>query len=76
MAVDDGPWMRWVTVLRAAYKSLVTVAVESRSPLPTLNRLVSGLWFHSQRWPSVAAVNVSGPIIGCTVLVVLMFGFG
>ena len=45
--------MRCVSVLRASYRSLVTVAVCSRSPLPTLNRLVSGLWFHSHRGPSV-----------------------
>ncbi len=36
--------------------------------------LVSGLWFHSQRGPS--RVNVSGPVIGCTVFEVVMFGFG
>ena len=66
--------MRCVRVLRALYRSLVTVAVCSRSPLFTLNRLVSGLWFHSHRWPSVGPANVSLPIIEATVLVVVMFG--
>jgi hypothetical protein len=42
----------------------------------TLNLDVSGLWFHSQRWPSAGPVKVSGPIIGATVRVVVMAGRG
>src|SRR3954466_5126357 len=76
VAVDAGPWIRCVSVFRALYRSFVTVAVDSLRPLPTLNLLVSGLWFHSHRWPSWLPVNVSGPIIDRTVFDVVMFGFG
>jgi hypothetical protein len=60
--------MRWVRVLRAEYRSFVTVAVCSRSPLFTEYLLVSGSWFHSHCGPSVVPANVSEPISGLTVL--------
>src|SRR3954447_11872737 len=66
VAVEFGPWMRCVSVLRAEYRSVVTVAVDSFSPLPTLNFVVSGLWFHSHCGPSALPVKVSVPIIGVT----------
>src|SRR5689334_16606829 len=66
VAVDDGPCIRWVSVLRALYRSLVTVAVESFKPLLTLYFVVSGLWFHSHCGPSAVPANVSTPVIGLT----------
>src|SRR5689334_22294178 len=68
--------MRWVRVLRAAYRSLVTVAVCRRRPLPDDHFVLSGLWFHSRCGPGAAVVNVSAPIIGLTVFVVVIFGAG
>ena len=59
--------MRWVSVLRAAYRSLVTVAVCSRRPLLTDQLVLSGLWFHSHCGPSVVPANVSVPVSGLTV---------
>lgn len=43
VAVEIGPWIRWVSVFLAAYRSLVTVAVLSVRPLLMLNLVVSGL---------------------------------
>ena len=58
--------MRWVSVLRARYRSFVTVAVCSRRPLFTDHLLLSGLWFHSYCGPSVVPENVSVPVSGLT----------
>ena len=76
VAVEVGPWIRRVRVLRAEYRSPVTVAVCSFSPLPDDHLVVSGLWFHSHCGPSVDVVNASVPIIDATVLEVVMFGLG
>src|SRR5689334_492673 len=73
VAVEDGPRMRWLSVLRAAYRSLVTVAVCSRSPLPTENLVVSGLWFHSHSGPKV--VNVSLPVGAFTLRCAKGYGY-
>src|SRR6478735_6713425 len=62
VAVEEGPRIRWVSVLRAEYRSLVTVAVCNRSPLPTEYLVVSGLWFHSHSGPRT--VKVSLPVGG------------
>ncbi|GAA1521811.1 hypothetical protein GCM10009677_63530 [Sphaerisporangium rubeum] len=58
--------MRCVNVLRAVYRSLVTVAVCRRKPLFTENFVVSGLWFHSHCGPRVVPENVSVPVSGFT----------
>src|SRR4051794_31505115 len=75
VAVELGPRIRRVRVVRALYKAFVTVAVDSLSPLPTLYLLGSGLWFHSQSGPS--EVKVSVPVAGRTVFDDFgMFGAG
>jgi hypothetical protein len=66
VAVEVGPWMRWVRVLRAAYRSLVTVAVCRVRPLFTAYRLVSGSWFHSHCGPRAVPAKVSEPMSGFT----------
>lgn len=66
VAVEVGPWMRWVRVLRAQYRSLVTVAVRRVGPLSTDHLVLSGLWFHSHRGLRVVPSKVSTPIIGVT----------
>ena len=73
VAVDDGPRIRWDNVLRAAYRSLVTVAVCRRSPLPTDHFVVSGLWFHYHSGPK--AVNVSLPVGAFTVRCAKGYGY-
>src|SRR5262245_59696297 len=64
VAVDCGPRMRCVSVLRAAKRSFVTVAVCSLAPPWTDQRVASGLWCHSHSWPKVGPVNVSRPVCG------------
>lgn len=66
VAVEVGPWMRWVRVLRAQYRSSVTVAVRRVGPLSTDHLGLSGLWFHSHRGLRVVPSKVSTPIIGVT----------
>src|SRR5512147_266150 len=66
VAVDVGPGMRWVRVLRAAYRSSVTVAVCRTRPLPADHLLLSGLWFHSHSGPRAAWEKSSVPPRGFT----------
>lgn len=44
-AVEVGPWIRYVRVLRAQYRSSVTVTVRRVRPLSTDHLVSSGLWF-------------------------------
>ncbi len=66
--------MRFVGVLRAANRSVVTSAVYSTSPssAPPANCHLesSGLWFHSHSWLSAVPLNSSVPAGDATVLLV------
>src|SRR6187455_2292277 len=64
VAVEAGPMMRRVSVLRAWYRSSVTEAVCRVRPAPDDHLVLSGSWFHSQACPRVSVVNSSTPVWG------------